>query len=298
MTLNGHDAHVPARTIQENEVETAVFLAILVAGFMHAGWNALIKVGLDRFSSLLLIVLVQMALSLILLPFFAFPVMASWPWILASAIIHTAYKLSLISAYEHGDLSQVYPLARGSAPLIVALASVPLLGESLPPSKMLAIASIGLGVCLMSLRGGVNGRMPAKAFGLALVTAGCTASYTLVDGVGARLSESASGFILVTTLIDGVFTCAYSLAKRGPKAFIKVVPAWRSGVIAGTMSLASYWIAIWAFTKAPIALVAALRETSVLMALLIAVIFLKERTGPSRIAAASLITGGVVLMRL
>jgi len=163
---------------------------------------------------------------------------------------------------------------------------------------MLAIAAIGLGVCLMSLRGGAGGRMPQKAFGLALVTACCTASYTLVDGVGARLSESASGFILVSTLIDGVLTCLYAVARRGPKVFAAIVPAWRSGLAAGTMSLASYWIVIWAFTKAPIALVAALRETSVLMALLIAVIFLKERAGFSRIVSAFFITCGVALMRM
>jgi drug/metabolite transporter (DMT)-like permease len=265
---------------------------------MHAGWNALVKVGLDRFSSILLLVLSHMGLCLVLLPFFALPAPASWPWLLASAVIHTFYKLTLIRAYDHGDLSQVYPLARGTAPLIVAVVSILLLDEATTVPKVLAIICIGLGVCLMSLRGGSVGSMPPKAFVLALATAGFTASYTLVDGIGARLSGSPSGFILLMSIIDGALTCAYALATRGPVAFTKLAPAWRSGLAAGAMSLASYWIAIWAFTKAPIALVAALRETSVLFAMLIAVVFLKERAGPSRILAASLIAAGVVLMRV
>ncbi|MEZ0169704.1 EamA family transporter [Microvirga sp. TS319] len=278
-------------------MEPVVFAAVLSAACLHAGWNAIIKVGLDRFSSLLLIVLAQIGLSVILLPFFASPAAAAWPWILASAVIHTGYKLSLISAYEHGDLSQVYPLARGTAPLIVALISTMFIGEAMSFPKLLAIASIGLGVGLMSLGSGVSGRMPPKAFAFALLTACCTASYTLVDGIGARLSETASGFILVSTLIDGILTCTYAWATRGPGAFIKTRPFWRSGLAAGAMSLASYWVVIWAFTKAPIPLVAALRETSVLMALLIGIVFLKERVGPSRIMAGSLIACGVVLMR-
>lgn len=278
-------------------MEPVVFAAVLSAACLHAGWNAIIKVGLDRFSSLLLIVLAQMGLSLILLPFFAFPASASWPWILASAVIHTGYKLSLISAYEHGDLSQVYPLARGTAPLIVTLVSTTFIGEAMPLPKLLAIAFIGLGVGLMSLRSEASSRMSPKAFALALVTACCTASYTLVDGVGARVSGSASGFILASTVIDGILTCAYAWAIRGPGAFVKTRSHWRSGFAAGAMSLASYWVVIWAFTKAPISLVAALRETSVLVALLIGVVVLKERAGPGRIMAGLLIACGVILMR-
>ncbi|MGO4573192.1 EamA family transporter [Microvirga sp. 2TAF3] len=279
-------------------MEPVVFVAVLAAASMHAGWNALVKVGLDRYSSILLLSLSGAGICLVLLPFFPFPAPAALPWLLTSALIHACYKLTLIKAYEHGDLSQVYPLARGTAPLIVALVGALFLGEVTTLTKVLAILSIGLGVCLMSLKGGVVGRMPPKAFGFALATAACTASYTLIDGIGARLSGSASGFIILLTIADGLFTCAYALATRGPMAFMRLTPAWRSGLTAGGMSLASYWIAVWAFTKAPIALVAALRETSVLFAMLIAILFLKERAGPSRIFAACMIACGVVLMRV
>lgn len=279
-------------------MEPIVFAAVLAAASMHAGWNALVKVGLDRVSSVLLLSLSQAGLCLVLFPFFPLPAAESWPWLLASALVHACYKLSLIKAYEHGDLSQVYPLARGTAPLVVAVVSAVFLDEVTTLTKVLAILSIGLGVCLMSLRGGAVGRMPPKALGFALATAACTASYTLLDGIGARLSGSASGFVIMLTIIDGFFTSSYVIARRGSAAFARLAPAWRSGLAMGAMAFTSYWIAIWAFTQAPIALVAALRETSVLFAMLIAVLFLKERAGPARLAAASLIACGVVLMRI
>lgn len=275
-----------------------MFVAVLMAALMHAGWNAVIKVGLDRTSTLLLLVLSQIVLALALLPFFPLPGYSAWLWILASAAIHTVYKLFLMRAYQHGDLSQVYPLARGTAPLIVAIISILILGEGTTFLKTFAIVLIGLGVCLMSLRGGASGRMPPKAFVYAIGTALCTASYTLVDGLGARISGSPSGYILAATILDGLFTCAIVFVTRGPRAFTALAPAWRSGFFAGALSLASYWVVIWAFTQAPIALVAALRETSVLFAMMIATFFLKERIGASRIAAAGLIALGIVSMRV
>jgi drug/metabolite transporter (DMT)-like permease len=275
-------------------VDAVVFIAVLAAALLHAGWNAVVKLGLDRFSSVLPLALVQSGLAVALLPFFPAPDVPSWPWLAASALLHTGYKLVLIRAYEHGDLSQVYPLARGTAPLLVALA----LGEALTPARTLAVLAIGLGVVLMAARGGTGlGSVPFRALVYALGTAALTASYTLVDGVGARLSGSASGFALWMFAGDGLGMLAYALATRGRAAFPALLPAWRAGVAAGAMSLGSYWIAIWAFTRAPIALVAALRETSVLFAMLIAAVVLREKPGPWRWAAAGLIAGGVVLVR-
>ena len=191
-----------------------IFLAVLMAAFMHAGWNALVKVGLDRFSSILLLVLSQMVLSLICLPFFPMPGLSAAPWLLASGIVHLLYKLTLIRAYEHGDFSQVYPLARGAAPLVVTLISILMLGETVTPIKALAIILIGGGVCLMSFAGRRLARMSAKALGYALLTAGFIAVYTLLDGLGARAAGTASGFFLVMSLIDGGLTCSYALATR------------------------------------------------------------------------------------
>ena len=167
---------------------------------MHAGWNAVVKVGLDRFSSVLLLPLVQSGLALALLPFFPLPAPASWPWLAASALLHTGYKLFLVRAYGHGDLGQVYPIARGTAPLIVALVGAAFLGEAPTSAKALAMAAIGFSVVLVSTEadgGGGAGRSASRtALAWALGTAAFTASYTLVDGVGACFSGTASGFTL------------------------------------------------------------------------------------------------------
>jgi drug/metabolite transporter (DMT)-like permease len=278
-------------------VELYVFFAVLAAAAMHAGWNALVKTGLDRTTSILLLSLIQSAISLLLLPFFALPLAASWPWIALSALLHTGYKIFLIRAYAHGDLSQVYPLARGSAPLIVALAGVIALNEGLTLAKLAAVILIGLGVIAMSMRAGDVEAMPRKALIYALGTACFTASYTLVDGIGARISGTASGFTLWMFVGDGILMTIFALFVRGRGLFSQARENLGSGFAAGALSLGSYWIAIWAFTLAPIALVAALRETSVLFAMLIAVFWLGEKAGPQRWIAAALIVCGVILIR-
>jgi drug/metabolite transporter (DMT)-like permease len=278
-------------------MDAFVFFAVLAAAAMHAGWNALVKTGLDRTTSILLLALIQSAISLVLLPFFALPLAASWPWIALSALLHTGYKIFLIRAYAHGDLSQVYPLARGSAPLIVALVGVAVLNEGMTAAKLAAVILIGLGVIAMSMRVGAVEAMPRKALIYALGTALFTASYTLVDGLGARLSGTASGFTLWMFVGDGVLIALYALFVRGRGLFFQVRENLGSGIAAGALSLGSYWIAIWAFTLAPIALVAALRETSVLFAMLIAVFWLGESAGVQRWIAAGLIVCGVILMR-
>lgn len=275
-----------------------VFTAVLLAAMMHASWNAVVKVGLDRFSSILLLALAQSAIALLLLPVFPIPAAASWPWLLASGLLHTGYKLFLIRAYAHGDLAQVYPLARGTAPLLVALVGAFLLGEAIGPWRGTAICAITFGVMVMSLRGGGDvGCIPVKAVAYAFGTAGFTAAYTIVDAVGARASGSASGFTLWMFVVDGAGMLGVALLWRGRAAFWAVAPAWRSGLVAGALSLGSYWIAIWAFTKAPVALVASLREASILFAMLIGVLLLGEKGGQWRWTAAGLIAGGIVLMR-
>lgn len=272
----------------------AVFLAVLLAAALHAGWNALVKTGLDRFSSILFLALAQGSIALALLPLFGLPPRAAWPWVLAGSALHSGYKLALIRAYGHGDLSQVYPLSRGSAPLIVAVAGALFLGERMDLARTAAVVTIAAGIMLMAGRGGLT------RIGLlwALVTAGFTAAYTLADGVGARIAGSASAFILTMIALDGAIMLAYGLAARGPAGIAAMLPAWKAGVAAGAMSLGAYWIAIWAFTLAPLAMVAALRETSVLFAMLIAAVWLKERLTPQRWIAAGLILAGVVLMRV
>ena len=266
---------------------------------MHAGWNAVIRLGLDRFSSILLLSMTQSGLALVILPFVPFPPAEAWPWVVGASLLHTGYKLFLIRAYQHGDLTQVYPLARGAAPPVVALGGVLMFGEALAPLGWLAIALIAGGIALMAFRGGSDfKRLPTLPLLYALGTAGFVAAYTLADAAGARVSGSAHGFAMWMFVGDGLTMLAYALATRGTAGLRAVLPAWKTGLPAGTLSLGSYWIVLWAMTRAPVGLVAALRETSVLFALAIGALFLKERMGAGRWAAGALICAGVVAMRL
>ncbi len=279
-------------------MESHVFAAVLFAAFLHAGWNSMVKIGLDRGSTVLLLALVQAVIAIPALPFVAQPAAEAWPWILASAALHAGYKVFLVQAYANADLSQAYPLARGTAPLIVAIWSVSFLGTTFTPSSLAAILTISLGILLMTTKGAVGGRMHGRALFWALGTAGFTAGYTLVDGVGARIAGTSSGFILWMVIGDAIGMAIYAASLRGRAAFSALPPAWKTGFAAGAMSLGSYWIAVWAFTRAPIALVAALRESSILFATIIAAFVLREPVIRWRWLSVCVIACGVALMKV
>jgi drug/metabolite transporter (DMT)-like permease len=280
-------------------MEPLVFSAVLVAAVLHAGWNALVKVGLDRFLSVTLIALAAGLVSLLAVPFVAFPRPAAWPWLLASTALHTGYKLFLIQAYRAGDLGQVYPIARGAAPLLVSVIMMLGFAEMLSPLAMLGVILLVVGVWLMSLLGGrERGRLEARAVLFALGTSVFIASYTLTDGLGARVNGSAHGYAVWLFLIDGVLMLVVLMAVRGASSLSALRPYWRSGLAGGAMSLGAYWIVIWAMTVAPIALVAALRETSVLFAAAISVVILREPLTRWRALAAVTIVAGVAMTRL
>ncbi|WP_114391421.1 EamA family transporter [Notoacmeibacter marinus] len=279
-------------------MENHVFAAVLVAAFLHAGWNSVVKLGLDRVSTVLLLALVQALIAIPILPFVPRPATEAWSWIVAAAVLHTGYKVFLVQAYAHADLSQAYPLARGTAPLIVTLVSVTFLGVSLDPVSLLAILCISAGILVMAARGSADGRMRGNALFYAMGTAGFTASYTLVDGIGARIAGTSSSFILWMVIGDAIGMIAYVLWTRGRSALPAILPALKTGIAAGAMSLGSYWISVWAFTQAPIALVAALRESSILFAVLIAAFVLREPVSGWRWLSALAIAGGIALMKV
>lgn len=276
-----------------------VFFAVLLAALLHAGWNALIKTGLDRFLSIGLLSFGTGVISLACLPFVAVPQGITWVWILLSVALHTGYKLFLVRAYNAGDFGQVYPLARGSAPLVTTLGGALLLGEYLSPLVFASIVVMCLGITLMSLRGGSGlSRLNSVAVANALATSLFISAYTLTDGVGGRSAATASSYTVWLFLIDGFAMGLFVLAVRGRAGVEAMRPEWRTGLLTGALCLAAYWIAIWAMTKAPIGAVAALRETSILFAIAISTVFLKERLSAWRIAAACLILAGVVGLRV
>jgi len=280
-------------------MDAFVFSAVLLAAACHAGWNAAIKRGLDPLLTTSLISVGAAAVGLAMLPFVGLPDPASWPWAFASVLIHLFYFAGLIESYRAGDMSQVYPIARGSAPLMTAVATTALVGERLGAFGWGGIVLLAAGVLLISLRGGRDlARLDRRAVGFALFTAVTICAYSVVDGLGARSAGNAFAYSVVLFVGIGPVMAVYALARRGPVLFGMMRAHWSTGLAGGALQFGSYAIAIWAMTLAPIAIVAALRETSVLFGAVIAVVVLKEPLRANRVVAAMLIVAGLVLLRL
>ena len=276
-----------------------VFAAVLAAAAMHAGWNAVLKVRLEPFLAMTLITGCAGIVAIPLLVAFGWPRLEAWPWLIGSVVLHLAYYIALTEAYRRADMGQIYPIARGGAPLLTAGASLIVVGEPIALQAGVGIAVLASGVALMSLRGARQHEpLDPAAIGFALATAVIICGYTLVDGFGARAAGDPHAYSAALFVIDGVPIVVFALWRLGLAGLKPMRRFVGPGLAGGAMSLASYWIAIWAMTVAPIALVAALRETSVLFAAVIAVVILKEPFGPVRATAAALMVGGILLIRL
>jgi drug/metabolite transporter (DMT)-like permease len=280
-------------------METFVFLAVLFAAACHAGWNALIKVGLDPLSTTTLISVGSGIVALAFSPFVGVPAWAAWPWLAASIVIHLVYFASLIESYRTGDLGQVYPIARGSAPLMTAAVTSIFVGEILSALGWAGIAALVGGVLLLSARGARHlAEIDRRAIGFALFTALTICAYSVVDGIGARLSANPNGYSVWLFVGIAVVMVPYALYRDGRDVIPAMQRFWLRGFAGGALQVLSYGIAIWAMTVAPIAIVATLRETSVLFGAVIAVVVLKEPLRAVRIVAACLIVCGLVLIRV
>jgi drug/metabolite transporter (DMT)-like permease len=279
-------------------MDLLVFLVVLVAAFFHATWNAFIKVDGDRLLFMAFLLASSGIGALVTLPFLPLPAPASWPYIVTSILLHQGYTVFLLLAYRVGDLSHVYPLARGSAPLVVALFSITLVGEHLSQLSLLAVVMMGAGIMSLSFtRGAQNLRNP-RAVVFALGTGLFIAAYTLTDGLGARIAGSAHSYAAWMMALEWIPVVAYVLLKRKAQVLPQIGRVWKSAALMGLMSLAAYWAVIWAMTVAPIALVAALRETSIIFALLFGVVFLKERLNLARLAATFSTLAGIILLKM
>ncbi len=276
-----------------------VFTAVLAAAACHAGWNALLKGNVEPVVATVLVAVAAGVVVLPLVPVISPPASAAWPYVVASVIIHIAYFLALAEAYRWGDLTQVYPIARGTAPLLTAALATLWLNEPLGLVGWVGVAVLAGGIVLLTCKGGrrlegVSGR----AVGFALATSLTITAYTLVDGVGARLAGSSLGYTVWLFLGNGVAMAIYGACRVGTRLGAALQRHWRVALAGAVLSTAAYAIAIWAMTVAPIALVAALRETSVLFAALIGMVLLREPMLPVRILAAVLVLAGALLLRL
>ena len=280
-------------------MENFVFLAVLFAAACHAGWNALIKVGLDPLSTTTLISMGSGVVALAFIPLFGIPALASWPWLAASVAIHLVYFASLIETYRTGDLGQVYPIARGAAPLMTATVTTFFVGETLNGVGWIGIVALVAGVLLLSARGGRHlASIDRRAIGFAFFTALTVCGYSVVDGVGGRLSVNPNAYSVWLFIGIAVVMLPYALFRDGRDVLPAMQKYWQRGIAGGALQFLSYGIAIWAMTAAPIAVVATLRETSVLFGAVIAVVVLKEPLRAVRVMAACLIVCGLILIRL
>ena len=296
---------------------TEIVAIVLVAALAHASWNALVKSDDDRLVTLGAANAVRFLLCIPIVLALPLPDRASWPYLVASSILHVGYYTFLISAYRFGDLSKVYPLARGLSPLIVAAGAYAFAGERLSPMALVGVAVACTGIASLSLGGGATPARSARVHAGALSSAGdgaaqartdrrgvvfavgtavFIAAYTVTDAMGARLSGHAVSYVAWLSILDGLpMLLVAGVLRRAGLAHHLAARAWKS-VAGGALQLTAYGLVVWSLALAPMAAVSALRETSVLFAAIIGVKFLGEPLGTHRITAAALVAAGIMLI--
>jgi len=279
-------------------MSVSVFIIVLVAAVLHASWNAMVKHAGDKHLSMSAVVLGHTPFALLAMVFSPIPEMVSWPYIVLGGFLHLAYQMLLLYSYRIGDLTQVYPIARGAAPLIVTVVSVLVLGVELSGLQLAGILMIAIGIMSLVVVRRHDGSVNHKAAFMALATGCFIALYSLNDGLGARLAETAFGFFGWQVMVTDVLFVGLMMRLK-PGTISKLAGSGlKLFVIGGTGSFIAYALVIWAFTQAPIALVTALRETSIVFALIIGVVFLKERLDLVKLASVALSLSGAILLRV
>jgi len=282
-------------------VTLEVSFAVLLAALLHASWNAMIKSGSDVLMDTAAIVVGAGVIALPCLLLVPLPAPTSWPYIVASIITHLAYYFFMVSAYRSGDLSLVYPLMRGVAPLLTGVLAIVWMREWPGTLGWVGMLLISLGVVALAFRpprlgAALHGH--GRAVGYALANAVVIAVYTIIDGSGARLSGNAWAYIVWLFALDALPFSVYLLVTRRREFLAALAERRQRGLIGGGLSAAAYAISVWAMTKAPVALVASLRETSVLFATLIGARLLKEHLTPRRWLGVVAVAAGVVALKI
>ena len=263
--------------------------AALASALIHASWNAALKGGRDRVTDSFLVAVGGFATGAALILWLGPPPREAWSYLALSVSIHLAYWFTLFKGYDSGDLSHVYTLSRGTAPLLVALGAAFAASEIPPPLKMAGIALVSAGVMLV----GASPKAPLGATLWALAIGLCISGYSLTDALGARVGGNAIQYLGWTTFLMSVPMIGFAVLRRGPKRLMAdaAIAPWR-GIAIGVISFAGYGLVLWAQTFAPIAQVTALRETSVVFGALIAFVYLRERLGLRRWAGALIVAAG------
>lgn len=280
------------------ELSLPVTLAMLFAALLHAAWNALVKSSADKQLDTVAVSTGAGVLALALLPWLPAPAPASYPWLAASAAVHVLYFSALARAYRWGDLSFTYPVMRGGGPVLVALFGALALGEALPAAQAAGVALICGGVLGFASAPAHDRVALRRALAYALGNAAVIACYTVIDAQGARASGAPVSYAMWFFALNGLVIAAVASARRGREVSTYFLRRWPRALAGGACALGSYGIALWAMTRAPVALVATLRETSVVFAAALGALFLGERVTRRRGAAIAAVLGGLVALRL
>ena len=273
---------------------------VLVAALSHAAWNALVKSSGESGATFSIIVITCGSIGLAGVLVLPLPGPAAWPYLILSMIVHYFYYGFLMLSYRVGDLSHVYPLARGAAPLMVALGALVFAGEVLGGVATAGLLLASAGIMSLAFERGLPRGADAKPILFALGTGICIAGYTVVDGLGVRASGAALSYIFWLNLLEGVPLAVWLLARRRGSLASLSGRSWRIGILGGVLSALAYGLVIYAMSRGGMAHISALRETSTLFAALIGAYVLKEAPGSAgrRIAAAVLVAAGVVTLQL
>ena len=275
-----------------------VMLIVLFAALLHAAWNALLKSGGDKLLDAVMLCAGGGVIALLSLPFLPLPAAASRGYLAASTVIHVAYFCLLALAYRGADLSFSYPLMRGAAPLFTALITVFALGEPLAFGGWLGVTLLCAGVVSLALDGHRAANVPRRVWAFGIANAIVIVCYTVTDGMGVRAAGHAWSYVMWLFALTALPMIALGWTLRGKAVVVSSRALWRRGLLSGACSIGAYGLALWAMTQAPIALVAALRETSVLFGTVIAAVLLHEKFSRVRWLAAALMAAGAVAIKL
>jgi drug/metabolite transporter (DMT)-like permease len=275
------------------ELTLPIAAAVLGAALLHAAWNTLVKASEDKELDTYAVAAGSGVLALIIIPILPAPASASWPWLAGSAAVHILYFVFLAGAYRYGELSYVYPIMRGGGPMIVAASGAAVFAEALSGGQWLGVLLVCGGIVAFA-----SGAHDRRATLFALANAAVIGAYTLIDAQGARASAAPVSYTLWFFAANALVIIAMGGLKRGSAVPRYLGQHWRRALLGGACSVGAYAIALWAMTRAPVALVAVLRETSVIFAAILAALVLKEKLTRRRLFATGAVLAGLILLKI
>ena len=275
---------------------TTVLFVVLFAAVLHASWNAIAHAIPDRLIGFALMGVTDVVVGATIVALAPAPARASWPYVAVSAVLHVVYMLLLMQCYRIGDFGQMYPISRGTAPWLVAIGAAVFAGEALPWLRLVGVAVISAGLLSLVFAGGIPSRKQRTAIAAAVLTGVSIAGYTTVDGLGVRHAGTSVGYTGWLFLLQGPALPILALVVRREQLWSPARAHLWAGLTGGALSLLAYGLVLWAQTRGPLALVAALRESSVVAGALIGALVFHERFGRWRVLAAALVAVGILLI--